>query len=50
MGPPGPVAPADAITSNAEQTMGDGLANAIAPLHCLVSFSWLVLYPKLALR
>jgi len=50
VGPPGPLAPADAITSSANDGMGDGLVDTVASPHYLVSFSWMILYPKLALR
>ena len=50
VGPPGPLAPADAITSSAEQVMGGGLADAVAPLQCLVRLSCWVFCSKLALR
>ena len=50
VGPPGPLAPADAITSSAEQVMGGGLADAVAPLQCLVRLSCWVFCSELALR
>lgn len=50
VGPPGPVAPADAITFSVEQVIGGGLEDSVAPLHCLVRLSCWVLCPKRALR
>ncbi|MCE2502263.1 MAG: transposase [Dehalococcoidia bacterium] len=43
VGPPGPVAPADAVASSADQAMDDGLVDAVTPLHCLIWLSCWVL-------
>ena len=50
VGPPAPVAPADAVASSADQAMDDGLVDAVPPLHCLIWLSWWVPCPRLALR
>ena len=46
----GPLAPADAIPSPANHAMGNKLLDAVASLHCLVAFGWLLPYPRLTLR
>jgi len=42
VGPPGPVAPADAVAFSADQAMDDGLVDAVTPLHGLIWLSWWV--------
>ena len=50
VGPPGPVAPADAITSNAEQAVDSGLVDAVTLLHCLTGLRWWIPCSRRALR
>jgi len=45
VGPPGPVAPADAITSCVEHAMDDGIVNAVTTLRCLIWLRWWVPCP-----
>ena len=50
VGPPGSVAPADAIAASAGHTADDAVADFVAPLWCFAWVSWWTFYPRSALR
>ena len=50
VGPPGSVAPADAIAASAGHTADDAVADFVAPLWCFAWVSWWTCYPESALR
>ena len=50
VGPPGPVAPADAIAANTGHAADDAVADFLAPLWCFAWVNWWTFYLKPALR
>ena len=50
VGPPGSVAPADAIAVSAGHTADDAVADFVAPLWCFAWVGWWTCYPESALR
>ena len=50
VGPPGPVAPADAIVASGGNAADDAMANLVAPLWRIAWVSWWTFYLKPALR